>query len=203
MAHGGRRRKIVDYWMAVEPSFVDDPDVPSCFACGFDGSGEWGGWGTARLEEAHIIADSIGGKAEPSNLLLLCPRCHRDAPMSSVPFVLLDWVKRRESYVEFIWGQMSSAVAAIGFDEDQIARHVGLMSRGAIRAALRALRIDRHPQQLSPNFAGIAAAMKIWLDMQDGISRPAQTAKETGVRAATLVKKPPPASHTQARLPFV
>jgi hypothetical protein len=31
MAHGGRRRKIVDYWMAVEPSFVDDPDVPSCF----------------------------------------------------------------------------------------------------------------------------------------------------------------------------
>ena len=33
-----------------------------------------------KLQRCHIIPDSLGGKDEPSNLVLLCERCHIDAP---------------------------------------------------------------------------------------------------------------------------
>lgn len=34
----------------------------------------------SKLKRCHIVPDSLGGNADPSNLVLLCGRCHREAP---------------------------------------------------------------------------------------------------------------------------
>lgn len=203
MSRTNWRKKIVEYWMKVEPSFVDDPDTPACFACGFDGYCGWNTWGAARLEEAHIIAASIGGKVEPENLLLLCKRCHAEAPMTSVPWILLDWVRQRQSHVAYVWEQAESAIGASGIDRDQLERHIDLLSAKAVVAAMKALRVDRHPRCYSPDFAGVAAAMKIWLDIQDGITRP--TSGGVVVKAARAMSQRQHRTgflHEQAGLPF-
>jgi hypothetical protein len=203
MSRTNQRLKIVEYWMQKEPSFIDDPYKPSCFACGFDGYGGWNTWGTARLDEAHIVAESIGGKAEPSNLLLLCKRCHSEAPMTSIPWVLLDWARQRQSHVEYAWTRAESAIRDAGIENDQVARHIDLISKRAILAAMKALRVDRHPHCYSPDFAGVAAAMKIWLDMQDGVTRLApEESTARAVRAMRPHRSRVPLSHEQAMLPL-
>lgn len=58
---------------------------PCCFACGWF-SERWSkttprsSWERATLERAHIIPSSLGGSDAPSNIVLLCAPCHRDAP---------------------------------------------------------------------------------------------------------------------------
>lgn len=67
-------RQIVDYWMDHEDECglaVDWAEAQErCWRCGYQ----------TRLQRCHIIPDSCGGSNEPSNLVLLCGRCHREAP---------------------------------------------------------------------------------------------------------------------------
>src|SRR5262249_7661154 len=46
-----------------------------CWRCGYKSS----------LQKCHIVPDSLGGAARPSNLVLLCCRCHREAPNVADP----------------------------------------------------------------------------------------------------------------------
>lgn len=45
-----------------------------------------------RLERCHIIPRSLGGNDEPSNLVLLCPRCHLENPNVKDPLIMWDWL---------------------------------------------------------------------------------------------------------------
>jgi hypothetical protein len=45
-----------------------------------------------RLQRCHIIPDSLGGKDEPSNMVLLCETCHSEGPNVDDPEVMWDWI---------------------------------------------------------------------------------------------------------------
>lgn len=54
-----------------------------CWRCGHE----------KDLERCHIVPDSLGGKDEPSNLVLLCKRCHAEGPNVIDPEIMWDWIK--------------------------------------------------------------------------------------------------------------
>jgi hypothetical protein len=66
--------QIVDYWCETESEYglsIDWSEAHErCWRCGYK----------SALERCHIVPDSRGGSEEPSNLVLLCGRCHREAP---------------------------------------------------------------------------------------------------------------------------
>lgn len=92
-----RRTAIGRYWISAEGrrrlrSFWVDEDGSTCFACGFDGG----------LERAHLVPYEMGGADEPANLVILCRRCHKDAPDLADPTAMLRWIERRESYNDYL-----------------------------------------------------------------------------------------------------
>ena len=71
-----------------------------------------------NLQKCHIIPDSLGGKDEPSNIVLLCSRCHIDAPNVESKTFMWDWIRangtpfydtfwflRAQKEHEFIYGK--------------------------------------------------------------------------------------------------
>ncbi len=46
-----------------------------------------------KVFRCHIVPSSRGGKDEPSNYVLLCKKCHEQAPNSSNPEIMWDWIK--------------------------------------------------------------------------------------------------------------
>lgn len=67
-------REIVDYWTSRESECglgVDWAEADErCWRCGYK----------SVLHGCHIVPDSLGGPNAPSNLVLLCGRCHREGP---------------------------------------------------------------------------------------------------------------------------
>jgi hypothetical protein len=47
----------------------------------------------ADLQKCHIIPKSVGGPDTPSNFVLLCFRCHRDAPNVPDPDFIWTWLR--------------------------------------------------------------------------------------------------------------
>ncbi len=54
-----------------------------CWRCGCE----------KNLERCHIVPDSKGGADTPSNIVLLCKRCHIDGPNVKDPEVMWDWIR--------------------------------------------------------------------------------------------------------------
>lgn len=79
--------EIVDYWAGREDECglsVDWAEADHrCWRCGCE----------KNLERCHIVPDSIGGKDEASNLVLLCKRCHADGPNVDDPEIMWDWIR--------------------------------------------------------------------------------------------------------------
>lgn len=97
------QRAIFNYWKGrgVFPQIV----FGECFACNFK---------TRELQRAHLIANCSGGSGEADNLVLLCHRCHRDAPMigaSKEP--MANWIKNREPYLCWKLRRIAEEVNAI------------------------------------------------------------------------------------------
>ncbi len=103
---------IVNYWSKQ----IDECDLSvdwseaneRCWRCGYK----------TNLQKCHIIPDSLGGKDEPSNLVLLCARCHIDAPNVESEIFMWDWIKanhtafydtfwnlRAQKEYEFVYGK--------------------------------------------------------------------------------------------------
>jgi hypothetical protein len=84
---------IVKYWSTREDESglgVDWAEAHErCWRCGYK----------SRLQRCHIIPDSRGGSAQPENLVLLCRRCHREAP--NVPDTRFMWIWIRATCVPF------------------------------------------------------------------------------------------------------
>ena len=81
------KKEIVDYWSGHVDECglsVDWADADCrCWRCGCK----------KNLQRCHIIPDSLGGKDEASNLVLLCTRCHEDGPNVKDPEIMWDWIK--------------------------------------------------------------------------------------------------------------
>lgn len=101
---GGRKAiktkipEIVDYWN----EHVDESDLSvdfseaheRCWRCGC----------RRKLERCHIVPDSQGGADEPSNLVLLCKRCHLENPNLTDPEIMWDWLKAyKVTFYDTFW----------------------------------------------------------------------------------------------------
>jgi hypothetical protein len=79
--------EIVEYWetrVSETKLSVDfNKAKVRCWRCGYK----------SKLQKCHIIPDSLGGKDTPSNLVLLCRRCHIEAPNIDDPEFFWDWLK--------------------------------------------------------------------------------------------------------------
>ena len=79
--------EIVAYWAShVEETrlAVDWADAEDrCWRCAYK----------SKLQQCHIIPDSRSGAFEPKNLVLLCDRCHKDAPNSTDPRFMWAWIR--------------------------------------------------------------------------------------------------------------
>ena len=87
-------KKIQAAWKGKEPTeWAHDPD-PCCWSCGKNDT----------PERAHIVAESLGGSADPLNFLLLCSRCHREQPDTAPREAQMLWIRRRVSYLDYLSG---------------------------------------------------------------------------------------------------
>lgn len=95
-----------------EPA-ISDWGEPTCFACNirltqldisdFQGVKEQNLFGalwnspsvTKKCERAHIVPHSLGGSSDVNNVVLLCKRCHHDAPDVSDKRMMISWMYKR------------------------------------------------------------------------------------------------------------
>lgn len=92
------KKEIVDYWSSIQDECglsVDWAEAEErCWRCGYK----------KKLQRCHIIPDSLGGKDEPSNLVLLCERCHIDAPNIESKTFMWDWIRANgTSFYDTFW----------------------------------------------------------------------------------------------------
>ena len=93
-----KHKEIVDYWSAIEDECdlgVDWSEAHErCWRCGYKSS----------LQRCHIVPDSLGGLDQPSNLVLLCSRCHREAPNHTNPKYMWIWLRATcGSFYDMYW----------------------------------------------------------------------------------------------------
>lgn len=81
------KKEIVEYWSNKQEEIglsIDWLEAHErCWRCGYK----------KPLERCHIIPDSLGGKDEASNLVLLCKRCHIEAPNVEDKYFMWDWIR--------------------------------------------------------------------------------------------------------------
>jgi hypothetical protein len=124
--------------------FVDSMDEPACFACGYVPNYSklvsiLRRWNESGLERAHIVAACEEGSNAPSNFLLLCKRCHCEAPMTIIPQILIDWATNREGWFAWYYRNAERAIIEAGIDEDFDGRQ--------FKDFLHAVNFKRHPQE--------------------------------------------------------
>jgi hypothetical protein len=124
-------QEIVDYWVAREDECglgVDWSEAHErCWRCGYK----------SRLQRCHIVPKSLGGPNHPSNLVLLCGRCHREAPnvadprfmwiwmrTTCVPFYDLYWTTRGVHEFKRMFGR--KPFTSTDFDFDAVTKEKGL-----------------------------------------------------------------------------
>lgn len=99
-----KKSEIYKYWEG-RGIFDIDYTVPLCFACGVEFGGGKNNDVYTRYDKAtgiqrcHIIPESLGGKAEPNNLILLCSSCHRESPNVNDGDILINWCANHESHI--------------------------------------------------------------------------------------------------------
>lgn len=124
--------------------FVLDLGEPACFACRWYPDGcevsdtvtLKAAWALrAKLDRAHLKPHSLGGDNDPSNIVLLCKTCHREAPDWDEPAEMLAWVQRRahwsrlaEDKLTAAWNEIRPGVAFPMVTPDAV---LGAISGGA------------------------------------------------------------------------
>jgi hypothetical protein len=126
-----KKTEIARYWLETPIGLERLPGncaigaelEPCCFACGFDAarrgisSEGWGAWERAALDRCHLVPRRLGGDESPSNLVLLCRRCHRDAPNVGDAIYMLRWIAERESWFADMWTFLRSAFDRAGLHD--------------------------------------------------------------------------------------
>lgn len=85
--------EIVEYW----ESRIDESELSidfaeaheRCWRCGYK----------SKLHRCHIIPDSLEGEDSPSNLVLLCQRCHIEAPNINDKDFFWEWLKAQKAFL--------------------------------------------------------------------------------------------------------
>jgi hypothetical protein len=72
-----------------------------CWRCGSERLK--GNKNESALEMCHIVPNSRGGLNEDSNLVLLCSKCHKEAPNHTNPKYMWLWIKTTSNKAEDFW----------------------------------------------------------------------------------------------------
>ncbi|MDQ6809508.1 MAG: HNH endonuclease [Verrucomicrobiota bacterium] len=177
---------IARHWME-KPTFANlDEDWPGCFACGY--TGHHGNrdrplsieiqWKLSRLERCHLIGAAEGGGNDVSNLVLLCKRCHKDAPtIGRTAQPMIDWINRREGYTTWFWDRLLAECAAISptlmADLNSAEWQNGEELTAALDAMAKFMKVGYHPDgnqfaTLAALFEGIVALKTILREGRNG-----------------------------------
>lgn len=89
--------EIVNYWQARVSDDMIGVEWENASECC------WRCAQKRNLQRCHIIPDSLGGKDEPSNFVLLCESCHAEAPNVSDPEVMWDWLASYSFWSNMFW----------------------------------------------------------------------------------------------------
>jgi len=91
-------KDIVGYWS----SRIDECDIGVDWAEALERC--WRCSAKTILHRAHIVPHSLGGLDEPSNMVLLCNRCHGEAPNVRDSDFLWVWLKSDSAiYYDTFW----------------------------------------------------------------------------------------------------
>lgn len=86
------KAKITKYWQGKhydgDLMFSWESAEECCWNCGQQNK---------YTERAHIVAHSLGGSNNPENFVLLCKSCHNEAPDTSEPNDIWDWIKKNKT----------------------------------------------------------------------------------------------------------
>jgi hypothetical protein len=90
--------EIVKYWeIRIDESHlsIDFAEAAErCWRCAYK----------SKLHRCHIIPDSLGGEDTPSNLILLCRRCHVETPNINDKEFFWDWLKaQKATFYDTYW----------------------------------------------------------------------------------------------------
>ncbi|VDN46675.1 HNH endonuclease [Petrocella atlantisensis] len=167
-----KKEDIVDYWFTNidESDFSVDASeaLERCWRCGYK----------RKLQRCHIIPDSLGGKDEPSNYVLLCERCHIDNPNVNDTEIMWDWLKAyKVSIYDTFWSiqgiQEYKRIYGKSINEEFIERNVKEEDIGVFKNMLKS-ELDKtswhygHPYL---NVATIAALYRMTLKKWDELMR--------------------------------
>jgi 5-methylcytosine-specific restriction endonuclease McrA len=150
-----RKQDIAEYWLGTEEgrarlpgnAALIDWGEPSCFACGWMATDPdlepriWQVWSKASLQRCHLVPDALGGPDTPENLVLLCARCHAEAPDVADPEYMLSWISEHESWGAIVAGEIQAALVRHAVD----AKHIEAFNRldaEAVSELLRTLMRD-------------------------------------------------------------
>lgn len=137
---------------------------PACFGCGVEAGGtgsEVARWNGSGLERAHMTAAALGGEDAPENLMLLCSRCHADAPMVSDPAAMLRWVTVREGE-EMAYARAALAeLGRLGVTVDGCALSRADAVVAAVPAAAKEVGAASHSGRMSPATLALVAKRAI------------------------------------------
>jgi hypothetical protein len=80
----------------------------------------WSVWNKTVLERCHLVPHALGGPDSPENLVLLCGRCHRDAPDVGSADHMLWWVGDRKPWGATLRDALTDALRQAAITEAQI-----------------------------------------------------------------------------------
>lgn len=93
-----KHQEIISHWS----SLVNESDIAvdwhdadiRCWRCAMK---------KKNLNRCHIIPAALGGRDEPSNLILLCRECHKEAPDVLEPSFIWSWIKNTKAKSYDTW----------------------------------------------------------------------------------------------------
>jgi hypothetical protein len=136
--------EIVNYWRTIESECelaVDWSDAHEhCWRCGYK----------SKLEKCHIVPKALGGTASAENLVLLCGRCHREAPnhqdgrymwiwlrATCVPLYNSYWIKRGCDEFKIMFGREPiSWMADLQLSDSDLAQECNAMVNAELKRAI-------------------------------------------------------------------
>jgi hypothetical protein len=80
----------------------------------------WQVWGEASLQRCHLVPDALGGPDTPENLVLLCARCHAEAPDVADSEYMLSWIGEHESWGALVAREIQAALVRHAIDAKEI-----------------------------------------------------------------------------------
>ncbi len=182
-------QQIVDYWEVNGPYEgdigCDWADARNhCWRCGIKGN----------LDRCHIIPhqEPFNGPDTPGNLVLLCGRCHEEAPCCDDSIAIWEWIKKtRSTYAGSIWAdRLRDALERdLGLPAEEIFRGVDLEELMKMYPRIREIRTGLHiGDSTHTSVWTIKAAIAAVAEQEAAVIQIIQSMRDAGMEMSTIIE---------------